>query len=135
VPVYTPRPGEYGHVARLARVNALRALEGAGVIVYDEYVSGTPPEFVIRNAQGEERRPTGREVPVYLLGAADLMLALDRDMLDVINEAFARPSVTDRESLAEAILDVMDTRFGAAVRRAAEGSHATGREPAMAAAS
>lgn len=135
MPIYEPRPGEYGHVARLARVNALRDLEGAGVIVYEEYIPGTPPEFVIRNAEGQERRPTGREVPVYVLGAADLMLALDRDMLDVVNAAFARPSVTDRESLAEAILDELDTRFGAAVRRAAEGSHAAAREPAMAAAS
>lgn len=134
MPIYESRPGEYGHVARLNRVNALRALEHAGVIAFDAYVQGTPPEFVITNADGTERRPIGREVPVYVLGASDLMLALGRDMLDVVNEAFARPSVTDRESLAEAILDVLDTRFGVAVRRAAEG-FAHEREPVMAAAS
>lgn len=134
MPIYESRPGEYGHVARLDRVSALRALEQAGVLAFDAYVPGAPPEFVITNAEGVERRPIGREVPVYVLGAADLMLAMRRDMADVIDVAFARPSVTDRESLAEAILDELETRFGAAVRRAAEGfTHQ--REPAMAAAS
>lgn len=132
--IYESRPGEFGHVARLDRVNALRELEQAGVIRYDAYVPGSPPEFIITNAEGTERRPIGREVPVYVLGAADLMLALRRDMADVIDVAFARPSVTDRESLAEAILDELETRFGAAVRRAAEG-FTRKREPEMAAAS
>lgn len=133
--IYESRPGEYGHVAKLNRVNGLRALEQAGIIAYDDYVPGTPPEFVIRNADDEERRPTGREVPVYVLGAADLMLAVQADMADVVNSAFARESVTDRESLADAILDELDSRFGAAVRRAAQGFATSEREPEMAAAS
>lgn len=118
--IYEPKTGEYGHVAKLTRVNALRRLEQAGVISYENYLPTQPPQFVLTNAQGIERRPTGREVPVYVLGAADLMLAVQEDMLDVVNAAYARPSVVDRESLADAILEELDSRFGAAVRQAAE---------------
>lgn len=118
--IYEPRQGEYGHVAKLARVNALRRLEQAGVISYDSYLPTTPPQFMLTNVEGAERRPTGREVPVYVLGAADLMLAVQADVLDMVNTAYARPTVVDRESLAEAIQDELDLRYGAALREAAE---------------
>ena len=133
--IYQPRTGEFGHVAKLGRVNALRQLEQAGVITYENYLPTTPPQFVLRNAEGVERRPTGREVPVYVLGAADLMLAVREDMLDAINAAYAKPSVVDRETLADAILSELDARFGAAVRQAAEGFEAHEGVGEMAAAS
>lgn len=132
--IYEPRQGEYGHVAKLTRVNALRRLEQAGVISYDSYLPTTPPQFMLTNVEGTERRPTGREVPVYVLGAADLMLAVQADVLDVVNTAYARPTVVDRESLAEAIQDELDLRYGAALREAAEAFTAPD-APAMAAAS
>lgn len=118
--IYEARTGEYGHVAKLARVNALRRLEQAGVLTYNDYLPTTPPQFALTNADGAPRRPTGREVPVYVLGAADLMLALNKDMLDVINTAYARKGVVDAESLADAILDELDSRYGTAVREAAQ---------------
>lgn len=134
MPIYEPKTGEYGHVAKLRRVNALRRLEQAKVISYEDYLPTTPPQFVLTNAEGTERRPTGREVPVYVLGAADLMLAVSSDMLDVINAAYAQPSVVDRESLADAILEELDSRYGVAVREAADafGVH-QGAEPLAAA--
>jgi hypothetical protein len=135
VPIYEPRTGEYGHVAKLRRVNGLRALEHSGIISYETYEPGSPPEFVIHNAEGAERRPTGREVPVYLLGAADLMLAVNRDMPDIVNAAFARPSVMDRETLAEAILAELEVRFGTAVREAAQGFEPHESTPELAAVS
>ena len=133
--IYEPQQGEYGHVAKLGRVNALRRLEQAGMISYENYLPTTPPQFMLTNVEGTERRPTGREVPVYVLGAADLMLAVQSDMLDVINAAYARQSVVDRESLAEAILDELDSRYGAAVREAADAFTAHQGAEAMAAAS
>lgn len=118
--IYEPRTGEYGHVAKLTRVNSLRRLEQAGVISYDSYEPTTPPQFMLTNVAGTERRPTGREVPVYVLGAADLMLAVQADVLDIVNTAYARPTVVDRESLAEAIQDELHARYGIALREAAE---------------
>jgi hypothetical protein len=132
--IYEPRQGEYGHMAKLTRVNALRGLEQAGVISYESYLPTTPPQFMLTNVQGTERRPTGREVPVYVLGAADLMLAVQADVLDMVNTAYARPDVVDRESLAEAIQDELDRRYGAALRAAAD-AFAVQDAPAMAAAS
>lgn len=118
--IYEPRRGEYGHTAKLRRVTALRLLESAGVIGYEDYIPTNPPQYVISNIDGEARLPTGREVPVYVLGAADLMLALRQAMPDVIDAAMARESVVDRESLSEAILDELDSRYGAVIRQAAE---------------
>lgn len=120
MPIYEPRRGEYGHTAKLRRVNALRALEGAGVIAYEDYIPTNPPQYVIANVNGEGRNPTGREVPVYVLGAADLMLALGKALPDVIDAAMARKSVVDRESLSDAILDELDARYGSAIRQAAQ---------------
>lgn len=133
--IYEPRTGEYGHVAKLTRVNALRRLEQAGIISYADYLPTTPPQFVLTNAQGTERRPTGREVPVYVLGAADLMQAVQADMLDIIDASYAKQSVVDRETLAEAILAELDSRYGVAVREAADAFTVHHGAEAMAAAS
>lgn len=110
--IYDPTEQASGYAAKMSRVNALRALERAGVVEYDRYEPGRPPEFVIRNTEHTERRPTSREVPVYVLGVADFLRALKGSMPDVIDAAFARESVVDRESLAEAILAELDTRYG-----------------------
>lgn len=118
--IYNPVRGEYGTSARLRRVTALRHLAATGAIRFDRYVRSEPPTFEIRNVAGEDRTPTGREVPVYLLGAYDLMLALRQTMPDIIDTAFANPSVVDRESLAEAILAELDSRYGTELDQAAE---------------
>lgn len=118
--IYTPRQGEFGHTGKLRRVKALRLMEQARVIRYEDYIPTNPPQFVIANVDQETRTPTGREVPVYVLGAADLMLALNEGMPDVIDAAMARESVVDRESLSEAILDELNARYGDAIRQAAD---------------
>lgn len=117
--IYNPVPGEYGTTAKLRRVTALRHLAATGAIRFDRYVRTEPPTFEITNVAGEDRAPTGREVPVYLLGAYDLMLALRETMPDIIDTAFANPSVVDRESLADAILAELDSRYGAELGQAA----------------
>ena len=118
--IYAPRQGEFGHSGKLRRVNALRLLERAGVVTFNDYIPTNPPQFAITNVHGDTRRPTGREVPVYVLGATDLMAALDEGMADVIDAAMARGSVVDRESLAEAMLDELHTRYGDPIRQAAD---------------
>lgn len=118
--IYTPRRGEFGHPGKMRRVQTLRLLERTGMISYEDYIPTNPAQFVITNAANETRRPTGREVPVYVLGANDLMLALSKGMGEVIDAAMARASVVDRESLAEAILDELGARYGEPIRQAAE---------------
>lgn len=134
MPIYDPTEQVSGYPARMSRVNALRALERAGVLEYERYEPGRPPEFVISNTEHTQRRPTSREVPVYVLGAADFLRALKVSMPDVIDAAFACESVVDRESLAEAILAELDTRYGA-VGQAADRFEVEAPEPVMAAAS
>lgn len=115
--IYQPRQG--GHTAKLPRVTALRRLAETGVVSFEQYVRSEPPTFVIRNCEGMQRTPTGREVPVYLLGANDLWLSIREAMPDVVNTAFANPEVVDRESLGEAIVAELTARYGEAVTTAA----------------
>lgn len=116
--IYQARRG--GHTtAKLPRVTALRLLASTGVLSFRRYVRSNPPTFEISNVQGAQRTPTGREVPVYLLGANDLWLAIEQALPDVIDTAFANPDVVDREALAEAIKDELEHRYGDAVTTAA----------------
>lgn len=109
--IYNSASGHYGIKAKMGRVNALRKLAASGVITFHRYVRGETPEYQITNVEDEPRSPTGAEVPVYLLGAHDLLLALRQQMPEIIDTAFANPSVVDRESLAEAILEQLDSRY------------------------
>ncbi|HEY9014141.1 MAG TPA: hypothetical protein VIM84_03640 [Gemmatimonadales bacterium] len=112
--IFEPR-----HASTVTLISAVRELDAAGVIECQEFVRQMPSHFVLRNAEGHERRPVNREVPAYLVGQYDLMVAVRGAVPDLIAEAFADPSVVDRETLGEAIMARLDVRFGAPVRTAA----------------
>jgi hypothetical protein len=113
VAIYQGAHGAFGGAAKVARVALLRRLAETGIVDFQRYVRDPEaPYYVLETVDGQTRMPTGREVPVYLLGMLDLFAALKGQLPELMAQAFANPAVIDRETLADAILDELDRTYG-----------------------
>jgi hypothetical protein len=127
VSVYSPSTPELGKNANPRRVAALRALNeafgaGAGPQFRRYDRSGARPTYQVeteRDGHPETRSLNTREVPAYVLGAADTYPGIRAHVQECLDAALADPDVTDREGLLRAVLEKLDARCGSRLATAA----------------
>ncbi|MFC4328297.1 hypothetical protein ACFPC0_10715 [Streptomyces andamanensis] len=118
--VYQPSNPELGKNAIARRVAALRAMNDAGGPQYRRYdKSGARPAYQVEVLSGDMRPLTTREVPAYVLGGADMYPGVRAHLAEALDAALVDPEVSDRESLLEAVLQVLDERCGSHLAKAA----------------
>lgn len=123
VSVYSPSTPELGKNAGPRRVAALRAMNEAGGPQFRRYDrSGSRPAYLVEaesDGHRETRQLNTREVPAYVLGAADMYPGVRAHIQEALDAALADPDVTNREDLLRAVLENLDERCGTALKTAA----------------
>lgn len=132
--VYEPATPQLGKNAIRLRVTALRAMNEADGPQYTRYErGGKAPSYVVETPSGAVRDLATREVPAYVVGAADSYAGVRAHVQEALDAALADKTVTDRDSLVRAVLSILDTRCGNSLAKAAGYFNATN-DPAPAAA-
>lgn len=123
VSVYAPSTPELGKNAIARRVAALRAMNEADGPQYKRYDrSGVRPAYQVEVINGDVREVRSlntREVPAYVLGAADMYPGIRAHFQEALDAALADPDVKNREDLLRAVLRNLDERCGSKLATAA----------------
>lgn len=118
--LYDPERPELGKNAISRRVNALRAMNKAGGPQYRRYDrAGAAPAYQVQVPTGEVRKLATRDVPAYVVGQADAYVGVRAQLREALDAALSDRTVTDRDSLVERVVTLLDERCGEPLSAAA----------------
>lgn len=118
--LYDPPRKQLGKNAIRYRVEALRLMNQANGPQYRRYSrEGTSPTYQVETTDGAQRDLATRDVPAYVVGAADAYTGMRPQLAEVLDEAMSSPDVIDRDTLVTKVLALMDARVGDHLAQAA----------------